>query len=793
MRHKISKRTGMTLIRVLALSTGCAVFAIGAIGSPAQKPKTPAPVKQPTFEKAVKPFLDKHCVSCHSGNDAMGGANFDLLKSKADIVKHRELAERAVRMVNNGLMPPKGRPIPSKAEKLAMASWIDSTIATECDIRDPGRVTMRRLNRLEYNNTIRDLTGLNLKLADDFPSDDVGHGFDNIGDVLSISPLLMEKYLKAAEVVSSKVIVVPDSKPQRFDASSLKSDGKADSGPENDLAMLAAGEIYANFDCRIPGEYKLRVKAYGQQAGPDPVKMELRLNGALLKAVDVLATSDKPQDYEVTLNLTVGKHKIGAAFVNDFYQAGPPIRDRNLIVRWMDLTPPAASYADLPATHRSIIAAAPTAANRSVLARKSLSAFAGKAFRRPATAVEVDRLIQIADLAWKNNEPFERGIQLGVQAALSSPHFLFRVEAEDGSGKVGSFELATRLSYFLWSSTPDEQLLRLAATGEIQKPAVLEAQARRMLKDPRIAALGEAFAAQWLNLRKLNTVNVDPATYKGFDEYLRQSMMTETRMFFDSVIAEDRKVTDFIEAKYTFVNEALAKHYGLSGVAGKDFQRVSLEGTPRAGLLTQASILTLTSNPTRTSPVKRGKWVLEQILNDPPPPPPPGVPDLPDADPNGPTATTAREKLAQHLKNPVCASCHTRMDPIGFSLENFDGIGKWRASDGLAAIDATGELPDGTKFTGAAELRTLLLGKKSQFVKGLSEKMMTFATGRGIESADKCFVDEVAARVEKDGYKFSTLIAGVVSSEPFRLRKPQLKVPAKAPAKVSQKAKVKKK
>jgi hypothetical protein len=776
-KHHTKGKTG---IRMLALTTGCAMFAVGAISIPAQKAKAKAQAQskvqaQPSFDKAVKPFLVKHCVSCHSGEHAMGGANFDLIKSKADVVKHRELAERAVRMVNSGLMPPKGRPIPTKAEKLMMASWIESTIATECDVRDPGRVTMRRLNRLEYNNTIRDLTGLDLKLADDFPSDDVGHGFDNIGDVLSISPLLMEKYLKAAEVVATKAIIVPDSKPIRFDAGSLKSDGRAGSGLENDWMLLSNAELYATFDCRIPGEYKLRVRAYGQQAGPEVVKMQLRLDGTPLKTVDVKATADRLEDYDVTVNLSVGKHKLGAAFINDFYEAGPPARDRNLLIRWMDLSAPVAKFPDLPATHRRIIPEAPTATNKNALARKVLSNFANKAFRRPATAVEVDRLMQIAALAWKNEEPFERGIQLGVQAALSSPHFLFRVEADDSTGKVGSYELATRLSYFLWSSMPDDQLFRLAASGEIQKPAVLEAQAKRMLKDPRIAALGEAFAAQWLNLRKLNTVNVDPATYKGFDEYLRQSMMIETRMFFDSVIAEDRRVTDFIDGKFTFVNETLAKHYGIEGVSGRDFRKISLEGTARAGLITQASILTLTSNPTRTSPVKRGKWVLEQILNDPPPPPPPGVPDLPEADPNAPAPVTVREKLARHLKDPVCASCHTRMDPIGFSLENFDGIGKWRATDGLAAIEATGELPDGTKFSGPAELRSLLLTKKGQFVNGLSEKMLTFATGRGIDSADKCYVDEIAARVEKGGYKFSTLVAGVVSSEPFRFRRAQVK------------------
>jgi hypothetical protein len=383
--------------------------------------------------------------------------------------------------------------------------------------------------------------------------------------------------------------------------------------------------------------------------------------------------------------------------------------------------------------------------------------------------------LQIANLAWKNGEPFERGIQLGVQAILSSPHFLFRVESNSASGKLNSYEIASRLSYFLWSSMPDEALTALAASGELQKPAVLEAQARRMLKSPKIAALSEAFAAQWLNLRKLNTLNVDPGTYKGFDETLRQSMLTETHLFFESVVSQDAPITDFIDGKYSFVNETLAKHYGLPNVVGREFRRVSLAGTPRAGLLTQASILTLTSNPTRTSPVKRGKWVLEQILNDPPPPPPPGVPDLAEASADVTEPTTVREKLKLHLKNPVCASCHTRMDPIGFSLENFDGVGRWRTSDGDAPLDTTGEFPDGTKFTGPSELRAILLGKRSQFVHGFSEKLLTFALGRGIDSKDRCYVDEIAKRVGQNGQRFSAVVVGVVLSEPFRMRSAEVK------------------
>ncbi|HSI72566.1 MAG TPA: DUF1592 domain-containing protein [Fimbriimonas sp.] len=757
-------REARPIARLLGLLAGSSLFVFGF----ALQTKKPTALKKTYGAEQASAFLAKNCVSCHTGAAASGGVALDNLKTKADFLKHRDVAERAGRMIESGLMPPKSMPQPSTAEKKAVSAYV-AAIAAECTIKDPGRVTMRRLNRLEYDNTIRDLTGLDLHLSEDFPSDEVGNGFDNMGDVLSISPLLMEKYLKAAEVVATRAVFVPQAAPQRFNATDLKTDAKTGAGVENDIIIFAPGALFFDYECRVPGEYTARVRAYGHQVGAEAVKMQFQIDGAGIKQVDVKATAVKAEDYEFTFNLSTGKHRIGVAFMNDIYDAGPPARDRNLLVKWIDLIRPPGAYEELPATHRRIVFEKPTKEKRNSLARRVLSAFAGKAYRRPASALEVDRLIQITEMAWKNGEPFERGIQLGVQATLSSPYFLFRVEEQSKATaapqSIGAYELASRLSYFLWGSMPDERLFKLAASGDLKKPAVLEAEARRMLRDPKTRALTEGFATQWLNLRKLNTVNVDPATYKDFNEPLRKAMMTETKMFFDAVVSEDRKLTDFLDGKFTYLNADLAKLYGLQGVEGTEFRKVSLEDTPRAGLLTQASILTLTSNPTRTSPVKRGKWVLEQILNDPPPPPPPGVPDLAASEPNSPEPTTPRELLKRHLKNPTCASCHVRMDPIGFSLENFDGIGKWRSS-----ADTRGELPDGTVFNGPTELRTLLLKKKGQFVKGLGEKMLTYALGRGVDSKDRCYVDEIAVKVEKSGYKFSSLIAAVVTSEPFRMR-----------------------
>lgn len=700
----------------------------------------------------------------------MGGVRLDTDQDLAGVLKDRKVWDRVVEVLKGGIMPPKNHPQPTATERATVLAWIQDAFANECDLTNPGRVTMRRMNRLEYNNTVRDLTGLDLHLADDFPSDDVGYGFDNIGDVLSISPLLMEKYLHSAEVISQKLILVPDSKPLVFDATKLILPKTATLAEDADL--FSDGEVDAEYDCNRPGDHRIRVKAYADQAGPEFAKMDVLLDGKVLQSVEVSAVPGKAVLYEVPAFIGAGTHKVGAAFTNDYYDAKATPPDRNLHIVSIDLIRPPLKWADAPATHKAIIFEPPKSPADVGEAREIFKRFGLRAFRRPPTDTELDRLDDLAKMAWKNHESFERGIQLGVQAILSSPNFLFRVETDNGLATLNSYELATRLSYFLWSSMPDDTLLRLAKSGELQKPEVLRAQAKRMLADPKAKSLDDAFASQWLNLRKLNIVNPDPALYPEFNEKLRAAMLTETRTFFDHVVREDRPITDFLDAKYTYINEPLAQLYGIEGVTGDQFRRVSLEGTPRAGILTQAAVLTLTSNPTRTSPVKRGKWVLEQILNQPPPPPPPGVPDLKEAEKDAPEAKTVREKMARHLKDPVCASCHTRMDPIGLSLENFNGIGKWRTEDNGATIDASGELPDGAKFDGPVELQKTLDKKSPEFVRAFSEKMLTFAIGRGLETSDRCFVDEIAKQVGKQDNRFSAVVGAVVSSEPFRLRRP---------------------
>lgn len=498
--------------------------------------------------------------------------------------------------------------------------------------------------------------------------------------------------------------------------------------------------------------------------------MAFLVDNKRVQTVDVKAVESHPEEYEITVPIDAGQHRIALEFTNDYYKPGPPAEDRNLIVRRLELFKPPMKSSALPESHRRILFVTPPTADWKPAARQILSRFAFRAFRRPPTQTEVDRLMQLADYVHKDGQPFERCIQLGVQAILSSPNFLFRVEADNQSPTLDGYELASRLSYFIWGSMPDEQLFGLAATGQIQKPAILKAQIRRMLMDSRADSLADNFAEEWLNLRKLALINPDPAQFTDFDERLRAAMLKETKLFFNGVVRNDRSVIDFIDAKYSYINEPLAKHYGIEGVTGDEFRKVSLVGTPRTGLLTQGAILTLTSNPTRTSPVKRGKWILEEILNAPLPPPPPNVGVLPD-DNKQVAAATLRQKMEVHRRNPMCATCHKKMDPLGFSLENFDATGRWRAMDGKDPIDNSGVLPDGTTFHGAPELCSILLKKKNDFVEGLSEKLLTYAVGRGVEPSDKCSVDDIAHSCESNGYHFSALVDAIVMSDPFRKKR----------------------
>jgi hypothetical protein len=606
-------------------------------------PTHAAPPAKLAFAKDIAPLVKQYCGKCHGDKKPKGGVSLTPFSDDASVLKNRRVWEKVADNLRSGDMPPLGKPRPGALEMDKINAWLDTVVfQIDCNApRDPGRVTIRRLNRAEYNNTIRDLLGVKFQPADDFPQDDVGYGFDNIGDVLSLPPLLMEKYLAAAEKIVEKALADPQTRKRIF-----------------------------------------------------------------------FVTTQNEES-----------------------------------------------------------------------ARQILERFAGRAYRRPVLGDELSRLLRFVEMAQKNGDGFETGISLAMQAVLVSPYFLFRVEIDrrrpgDSSSirPIGDYELASRLSYFLWSSMPDQELFELARKKTLREPDVLEKQVRRMLKDPRSRALVDNFAGQWLELRNLKDFKPDPDLFPHFDDKLRADMLKETELFFESVVREDRSILDFLDADYTFVNERLAKHYGLSGVKGEAFRRVSLKGTPRGGILTQAAVLTVTSNPTRTSPVKRGKWILDNILNAPPPPQPAGVEELKE-DKEAVESGSLRQRLEQHLRNPGCAACHQRMDPLGFGLENFDVTGAWRSRDGKHAIDATGTLPNGQSFNGPAQLRAILKTRQEAFARCLAEKLLTYALGRGVERYDRCTLDDLVKSAAKDHYKFSRLVIDIVKSDPFQKRRTQRSKP----------------
>jgi hypothetical protein len=739
---------------------------------------TPVPAAEDRFQAEVLPLLQKYCLSCHAGEKPKGELSLERFVDGKSAWDARETWDSVLEKLVAREMPPEGKPRPTEEEYARFIHGVEQTLGKEdCNgPRNPGRVTLRRLNRQEYNHTIRDLVGVEFQPANDFPSDDVGYGFDNIGDVLSLPPLLLEKYLLAAQQVAEAAIRTEPPVRSLFKArgSELRLEG-GEARERGRVVFSSNGQAVAEVDLPADADYVLRVRAFAQQAGDEVARLALRVDGQEVHVLDVKATEESPQLYEARVRIAAGRRQVAVAFVNDYYRPddpNPANRDRNLIVASLEVLAPDG----YPASHRRLIPRDPTPESRAALAREGLERFASRAFRRPVTASELERLLKLVALAEQEGDSFEAGMKLALQAVLVSPHFLFRVELDPPPGDppavrtLSDFELATRLSYFLWSSLPDDELFELAQRGGLRTGETLSRQVRRMLADGKSQALVENFAGQWLQLRSLKSVFPNRRQFRGFDQSLRQAMQTETEMFFAHVMRDDRSVLDFLDGKYSFVNERLARHYGLSDVRGSEFRRIELRDDRRAGVLTHASVLTVTSNPTRTSPVKRGKWVLDNLLGTPPPPPPPNVPEL-EEKPDGPHHGTLRQRMEQHRQNPDCASCHSRMDPLGFGLENFNAVGAWREKDGEEPIDASGTLPDGATFDGPAGLRQVLLDKKEQFVRCLAEKMLTYALGRGLSYDDRCTVDDLVQKVEREEYRFSSLVLGIVESDAFQKRR----------------------
>lgn len=794
----------------------------------------PVALKAPSFDETVQPFLGKNCTGCHNAKLRTADLDLSSYRNVEDVAKDHEVWAKVLQRVESGEMPPKGLPRPDETQRKAFTAWIQAEFDREEKLikPDPGHITARRLNRTEYNNTVRDLLGVDIKPADDFPQDDSGYGFDNIGDVLSLSPVLMEKYLSSAEKIAHaalygapemKPVVERHQPPYRDYPLSTKPEFTYD---ETGLTMPQSLHWWHRFP--VEGEYVFKITPEGRRpTGSEPITMAVWLDGKIVKTLDVDApiegnTQDLfGQTREFRMRVPAGEHWVAGSVLHIYEglppsyggpkpsaRKEPPAPDISRFLRIpKDATPEQAAKLRQQAEERIALIRPP--ANRSYIhfmeiigpynqtmgpaaaslknifvcgtpgrtldagcEKKIVTNLARHAFRRDANEQDVTPYLKLALDTQREGGTATDGIATALTALLVSPDFLFRVERQPvkaGTEQVTSFELASRLSYFLWSSMPDDELLHAAANGSLKRPEVQDAQVRRMLKDPKANALVENFAGQWLELRRLESVAPDRDKFPGFEDYLRYSMRRESELFVGNIMREDRSILDLIDAKYTFLNERLAGFYGIAGVKGPEFRQVDLTGTRRGGILTQASVLTVSSYATRTSPVLRGKWVLENLLNAPPPPPPPNVPPLEES--KAGNAASLRQVMEAHRANPVCASCHSKMDPLGFGLENYDAIGQWREKDGKFPIDSSGVLPDGRKFNGPDELKTILKANKDAFSECVAEKMMIFALGRGLERFDRPAVKQVTAQLAANDYKFSTLVTGIVKSMPFQMKR----------------------
>jgi hypothetical protein len=786
----------------------------------AQGPASNSDGDWPAFQKIVLPFLSKHCLDCHSEKKS-GGVRLDQFPDDKSLAKGLATLEQVQAVLRKQAMPPKKRPQPDSGTVKLVLAWLEKFSERMERESRLDRITMRRLNRAEYNNTVRDLLGVTFKPGDDFPADVPGHGFDNIGSVLTVSPVLVEKYLAAAEKVSRTALFGTEPmKPERTahqpycagDAFSKNTSVKFD---YDETGLSLPGALHVTQRFAVGGEYNLRAVMRGwRPIGSNPVELAFWIDGKKVHETKIAVPTARVQGRgpgemnglwaECRLPISAGEHWLSVTVLRMYeglppsYKGPKPAAERPVpppeiaetsvrTVRATDAFFP--MYLDVVGPYqqekgpssvslKKIFGARPLTPNPSPTvgrgkarletladARNLLTDLARRAYRRPVTDAEMDGLIKLVATVQKDGDLLEEGLCLAIQRLLISPHFLFRLE-KNPSGELSPHELATRLSYFLWSSMPDDELFRLADDGKLAQPAILEAQVRRMLKDEKAIALVENFGGQWLQTRALESHIPDRVRYSDFTDYTRMSMKKETDLFFEHILRADRPVLDFIDADYTFVNQRLAEFYGMSSVKGHEFRKVDLKGTRRGGVWTQASVLTVSSYANRTSPVLRGKWMLETLLNAPPPPPPPDVPAL-DEQTIG-KDVSLKQILDKHRSNATCASCHSRLDPLGYALDHFDAIGRWRETDGKFAIETAGTLPDGRSFKGHEDLRTLLKADANAFTEGLVEKMLIYALGRGLEHSDRKSVRAIADQVARDGYRFSSLVLSVVKSDAFQ-------------------------
>ena len=796
------------------------------------------PASSPSAQ--YRAVLNRYCVTCH--NEKLKTADLMLDKTAVeDPTVSPEVWEKVVRKLRTGAMPPPGAPRPEKTFYEGFASYLETALdRAAVATPDPGRPVVHRLNRAEYTNAVRDLLAVDIDAAQLLPADDSGRGFDNLASLLTVSPVLMERYLSAAAAISS--LAVGDRSIRAAAETYRLPEKMAQDDRENDdLPFGSRGGIAVRHPFPLDGEYVIKIRLvrngdeYIRGLLGEPHQLDVRLDGAKVKQFSVggerhgatgplhtrngqyyeSETSQQVYEYfgdsslEVRFPAKAGTHLVQVAFRQktyepegileiapphdterediDDYKGGDPAVESITITGPYEVKGPGET-----ASRRKIFACGPGAApgraqlislgaganggsDEEACAKKILSTLARRAYRRPVTEADVQPLLSLYRVG-RNQATFDAGIQVALQRILAGPEFLFRIEHDPANMtpntayRISDLELASRLSFFLWSSIPDDELLDLAERGKLKDPKVLEQQVRRMMADERSSAMVENFGGQWLLIRNMRQVSPDPNLFPEFDDELRQAFERETELFLESNVREDRSVVELLNANYTFVNARLAELYGIPDIYGSNFRRVTVTDENRLGLLGQGSILTVTSRANRTSPVLRGKWVLQNLLGTPPPPPPPDVPPLKEKGPDIQNLTM-RQRMEAHRANPTCANCHARMDPIGFALDSFNGIGKFRTTDGNNPLDVSGTLPDGVKFQGPAELRKLLLSRSDQFVYTVTERLLTYALGRETDFYDAPAIRKIIRDSAAGNYRWSSLILGIVKSTPFQMRK----------------------
>ena len=816
----------MTILTAGLIAAGLTLSTqVRTSGAP-QDPRGVGPGSQPSGAEspdAHQRFLTRYCVTCHSQRLKTAGLVLEGLDLSA-IDTRADVWEKVVGKLRGGMMPPSSAPHPDEATSLDFLNWLTASLDRAAAAHpNPGRTSAyHRLNRLEYQNAIRDVLDVEINVADLLPADDASGGFDNIAGVLKVSPALMERYLTAARKISrtavGSALAVPALQEFRV-PEELRQDEYIEG-----LPLGTRGGTLIRYNFPLDGEYEIKVdlrcrmpggQCDGSAGFADRHQLEVAIDGERVhlftaephtpddepgqdKLYNVVST---PVDWRVRVPVKAGAREVTAAFLKlpsyvevewrrerfmkPFYQAGISIIPTSLAIYqpYLDkvsITGPfqANGAGDTASRKRLFVCRPSRASEEAACAKKILSSVARHAYRRPVGETDLEPLLAFYSDGAKAGG-FEQGIETALRYLLVSPDFIFRTEADAAEStardyRISDVELASRLSFFLWSSIPDDELLELAARGKLSDPAVLDAQVRRMLADRRSGALVTNFVGQWLRLRRLDGHQPSAQLFPNFDDSLRDAFRRETELLFDSIVHENRSALELLTADYTFVNERLARHYGMANVRGANFRRVALgPESPRRGLLGHGSLLTLTSRPNRTSPTVRGAWILETLLGTPPPAPPAAVPALPEPEPGTlARVLSMREQIAVHRANPACSNCHSKIDPLGFALENFDAVGAWREVDqSQTPVDASGVLPDGTRFRDLTEFRSLLVGRPELFVTSVTERLLTYGLGRNLEYFDAPTVRRIVASAAPDHYKFSSLIAGVVRSTPFTFRR----------------------